>query len=47
MPLQYGLIEHDFAQITVVTEEEYKSEFEHTKNNPYLALTGELWDVFL
>ena len=25
---------------------EYKSEFVLTKDNPYLALTGELWDVF-
>ena len=25
---------------------EYISEFEHTKDTPYLALVGELWDVF-
>ena len=25
---------------------EYKSEFEHTRNTPYLAITGELWGVF-
>ena len=31
---------------TVVTETEYKSEFEHTKDGPYLALTSELWNVF-
>ena len=31
---------------TVVTEAEYKSEFEPTKYIPYLSLTGELWDVF-
>ena len=32
--------------ITAVTEAEYKSEFEPTKYTPYLALTGELWDMF-
>ena len=29
-----------------MTEAEYKSEFEHTKYTPYLALTGKLWGVF-
>ena len=29
-----------------MAEAEYKSEFEHTKDTPYLALTGELWSVF-
>ena len=29
-----------------VTEAEYKSEFEHTKDTPYFALTGEIWGVF-
>ena len=29
-----------------MTEAEYKSEFEHTKDTPYLGLTGELWGVF-
>ena len=28
-----------------MTEVEYKSEFESTKDTPYLALTDELWDV--
>ena len=32
--------------MTAVIKAKYKSEFEHTKNTPYLALTGELWDVF-
>ena len=31
--------------ITAVAETWYKSEFEPTKYIPYLALTGELWDV--
>ena len=29
------------------TEPEYQSEAEPTKDTPYLALTGELWDVFV
>ena len=29
-----------------MTEVEYKSELEYTKDTPYLALTGELWDAF-
>ena len=28
------------------TEVEYQSDAGSTKDNPYLALTGELWDVF-
>ena len=31
---------------TAVTEGEYKSEFESTKDTPFFALTGELWGVF-
>ena len=30
--------------LSVVTE--YKSQFKLTKYTPYLALTGELWDVY-
>ena len=37
---------HDIAFITAVTETGDKSEFQPTKYIPYLALTGELWDVF-
>ena len=29
-----------------VTKAKYKSEFEHTKDTPYLTLMGELWGVF-
>ena len=29
-----------------VTEAEPESDFNHTKDAPYLALTGELWGVF-
>ena len=29
-----------------MTEAEYKSEFESTKDTPYLALTSDLWGVF-
>ena len=29
-----------------MASEEYISDFELTKNTPYLALTGELWSVF-
>ena len=36
----------DIAHITAVTETEYKFEFEHMKNTPYLALSGQLWVVF-
>ena len=28
------------------TQAEYQSDAESTKDTPYLALTGELWDVF-
>ena len=37
---------HDMQYITAVTETEYKSEYQPTKYIPYLALLGELWDVF-
>ena len=40
-----GPIWHDMEYITAVAEMEYKSEFEPTKYIPYLALTGEVWDV--
>ena len=40
--LQYN----DIAYISAVTEVQYKSEFESTKDTPYLALMGELWGVF-
>ena len=33
--------------ITVVTEVEYKSEFEPTKDTPYLTLMGKLWVYFV
>ena len=29
-----------------MTKAEYKPELDFTKDTPYLALTGELWDVF-
>ena len=29
-----------------MTEAEYKAQFEPTKDNPHVALTGELWGVF-
>ena len=29
-----------------MTDVEYKSEFEYTKDTTYLAITGELWGVF-
>ena len=32
---------------TAVNDAEYESEFESTKYIPYLALMGELWDVFV
>ena len=35
-----------YIYISRVTEAKYKSEFEHTKHTPYLALTGELCGVF-
>ena len=31
--------------IAAVTEAEYESELELTKDTPYLALSGELWGV--
>ena len=36
----------DIAYITAVTDAEYKSQCDPTKDTPYLALTGELWGVF-
>ena len=42
----HGPIWHDSAYISAVTEAEYESQFEPTKYIPYLALTGELWNVF-
>ena len=38
--------EHDSTYITTRSEFKYELEFEHTKDTPYLALTGELWGVF-
>ena len=38
---------YDIAFIAAVTEAEYKSKFGPTKYTPYLALTGEPWDVFV
>ena len=29
-----------------MTEVEHKSEFKLTKDTPYLALTGKLWDAY-
>ena len=29
-----------------MSEEEYRSDLELTKDTPYLTLTGELWDVY-
>ena len=34
------------AYITTVTEVEYKSELESTKDIPYLTVKGKLWGVF-
>ena len=46
MPLKHGPIWYDIAYITAVIQAEYKSEFETTKDSPYLTLTGQLWGVF-
>ena len=39
-------MQHDISYYTAGTEVVYKSEFESTKDTPYLALTGELWGVY-
>ena len=44
MPLLRVPVQHGIAYITAVTEAEYESEFEPTKDNSYL--TCKLWDVF-
>ena len=41
-----GLIYHDITYINAVIKAEYKSEFEVTKDTPYLALIDEIWGVF-
>ena len=43
---QSNMIWYGIEYLTVVIETEYKSEFEPTQYSPYLALMGELWDVF-
>ena len=37
---------NDFALSTTATEAECASELTITKDIPYLALTGKLWDVY-
>ena len=39
-------MQHDIPYIITANEAEYKSEFEPTKDTPYLALTGKLCGVF-
>ena len=51
MEIQYNLfitrfIIADIKYTTTSTGVGYGSGFELTKDTPYLALTGELWDVF-
>ena len=46
LPLQRGPISNGIPYITALTGKEYKSEFQFTKDTPYLALTGELGGVF-
>ena len=41
--VQYNMI---IAYNTAVTDVECKVKFESTKDDPFLALTGELWGVF-
>ena len=43
---RYNEIQYDMLLHTSLTEADYKLEFEHTKDTPYLALAGELWGVF-
>ena len=38
-------MQHDIVYNTAVTEAEYKSGSEPTKDTTYFALTGELWSV--
>ena len=46
VPLQCGLIQHIIVNSIALTEAEYNTEFETTKDTPYFALMGELWGVF-
>ena len=46
MPLHIVTIWHDIAYTTAVTNAEYKSECEPTKDTTYLALMVEVWGVF-
>ena len=42
----YSAVLHDVSYSFASTTAEHKLYFQSTKDTPYLALTGELWDVF-
>ena len=44
--IQRGLIYHDITYNTAITVAESESVIRITRDTPYLALTGELWDVY-
>ena len=46
VPLSHDPIYHDNTQSTAMTAVEHKSDFELTKDTPYLTLAGELWGVY-
>ena len=46
MPLKRGPILQDITLVITETEAEHASDAGSTKDIPYLALPGELWDVF-
>ena len=42
----HGKIYHDTSRNIVITTAGHKSDFQFTKDTPYLALTGEIWGVY-
>ena len=46
VPLQWGPLRYYIAYSTAVIGGEHKSEFQLTKDTPYLALTDKLWSVY-
>ena len=44
--IEMWTMQHDIVNIDKVTEAEYKSKFLVTKDTSYLALMGELWNVY-
>ena len=46
VPLYSGLLQRDSTRSTTATMVKLRPGFAFTNDNPYLALTGELWGVF-